>query len=420
MIAAPASPPSNARPSDTCPATQTRRKRPGRASQVLLLTIALLATLPAHAARWTNIGKENGASIEVDAASLDRNGDKVRLWHRETYAPRRLHEAGAFSYASVKQLTEFQCDKRQAAVQRRIYFADSGSELKAESFESKDSVAVVPDSPVEAVLNFACRKPKAPEPAPEPAKPAPLPEPVKGAKGKGAKEAPPPPPKSPTPWNYDGKTGPAQWGKLDADYATCGSGQQQSPIDIRAAIRADLPPLRVDYKPAPLDLLDDGKGVRLGASGGGTLTVDGEEFELGAIRFHRPGEEMVNGKRAAMSLRLEHKAKSGRIAMLAVPVQEGKENKVIRALWSALPLERGKPVQSAAKVDFLQLLPPKRDYYLYSGSLTTPPCTEGVLWIVLRQPLQLSREQIADFGKIYRNNVRPVQPANGRVVKESR
>ena len=106
--------------------------------------------------------------------------------------------------------------------------------------------------------------------------------------------------------------------------------------------------------------------------------------------------------------------------MLAVPVQEGKENKVIRALWSALPLERGKPVQSAAKVDFLQLLPPKRDYYLYSGSLTTPPCTEGVLWIVLRQPLQLSREQIADFGKIYRNNVRPVQPANGRVVKESR
>lgn len=391
----------------------------------LLLALLLTLALPAHAARWTSIGKEVGSDIpgktEVDTTSVERNGDKTRLWHRETYSPRRLHEAGAFSYASLKQLTDFQCDKRQAAVQRRIYFADNGSELKTDSFEGKEFVPIVPDSPTEAVFAYACRKPKAPEPAPEPPKPAPPPAPEKGARGKAAKEAPPPPPKPAAPWSYEGKNGPAQWGKLDEDYALCGSGKLQSPIDIRATIRADLPALHVDYKPVALDLLDDGHGIRLTTAGGGTLTVDGEEFELGAIRFHHPGEETINGKRAPMSLRFEHKAKSGRLMMLAVPVQEGKESKVIRALWSALPLERNKSVQlGAVKIDLAQLLPQKRDYYLFSGSLTTPPCSEGVLWVILKQPLQLSREQIGDFGKVYKSNVRPVQAANGRVVKESR
>lgn len=400
----------------------TRSPTPGLPLLAATLALALAPLQDAHAARWISINKDATALIEVDGSSIDRSGEKVRAWHRETYQPKRMQETGAFSYASLKQLTEFQCDKRSAAIQRRIYFADNGTEIKSESPDSKDGAPVVPDSPTEAVFSHVCRKPAPKAPEPEPPKPAPAPEPTKPAKGKSGKDAPPPPPpKPPTPWSYEGKSGPKQWGKLDPDYALCASGERQSPIDIRSPIRGDLPALKISYKVVPLNLIDDGHGISVNAPEGGSILIDGEEFELQAFRFHRPGEPMINGKRAAMDVQFEHKAKSGRIAMLSVPIQEGKEHRLVRLLWSALPLEPGKAVMPAGvKVDPGQLLPAKREYITYSGSLTTPPCSEGVLWVVMKQAIPLSKEQIADFGKIYKNNVRPVQPANGRVIKESR
>lgn len=400
----------------------------GRSS--LLLTALLLGLLShdqAHAARWLTVVPDKKARIEVDSASIERAADgKILVWHRETYSPRRLQDAWAFSYGSLKQQTQVQCDKRQAAVLRRIYYGESGSELKTEGFDGKDTTSVVPDSPVEAVFNFVC-KPKVAEKPVEPPKPPPevvAPPSPKKTKGKNPpEEAPPPlPPKPPTPWAYEGKLGAAHWGKLDTDYALCASGKRQSPIDIREAIHADLPPLRIAWQSVPLNLIDDSHGIQINTPGGGTLTVDGEEFELQSFRFHRPGEDMVNGKRAAMSIQFEHRAKSGRIAMLSVPLQEGKtEHRLLRTLLSAMPLEQGKALAPAGvKIDPSQLLPQKREYYTYSGSLTTPPCTEGVLWLVMKQPVQLTKEQLADFGKIYKSNVRPVQTSNGRVVKESR
>jgi carbonic anhydrase len=408
---------------------------PLRATALAVGAVLLAIGAPAQAARWATVGPDKKAKVEIDLASIERTADgKVRVWHREIYATRHLQDTWAFSYTSVKQQSELRCDKHQAAVLRRIYYADSAgsNELKSEGFDGKDTAGVVPDTPLDAVFNRACRPEAKPaesanpagKPATEPAKPADAtpPLPAKPGKAKNGKETPPPPPKPPTPWGYDGKRGPAHWGKLDPDYAGCASGHRQSPIDIRGTIRGDLPPLHIAYKAVPLSITDDGHGIVVDASGGGTLSADGEDFELQALRFRRPGEEMVNGKRAAMSVQFEHRARSGRLAVLAVPLQESpQEHRLVRALWSALPLEPGKPVTlPASKIDPGQLLPAKREYYIYSGSLTTPPCTEGVLWLVMKQPVKLSREQVADFGRIYKNNARPVQAANGRVIKESR
>lgn len=403
----------------------------------LLAGSAFLSGLPpfdtglAHAATWATVVPDKKAKVDVDTASIERTSDgKIRIWHRELYTPRRLQEAWAFSYGSLKQLSEITCDKRLLAPLRKIYFAENGGELKSEGFDSKDATPVVPESPGEAVFNYACRKKAAVAPV-EPPPPAPPPTPVvpeknsKGAKSKNNKEEtpPPPPPKPAAPWSHEGsKLGPSEWGKLDVDYATCANGKRQSPIDIRGAIRSDLPPLRIAYKAVPLTIIDDGHGITVHTSGAGAITVEDEEFELQSIRFRHPGEEMVNGKRAAMSVQLEHRAKSGKIAILAAPLQEGKtEHRLIRTLWSSLPLEQGKTVAPAGvRIDPGQLLPAKREYYTYSGSLTTPPCSEGVLWLVMKQAVLLSKEQITDFGRLYKNNTRPVQASNRRVIKESR
>ncbi|MBK8523259.1 MAG: carbonic anhydrase family protein [Betaproteobacteria bacterium] len=414
----------------------TRRFIPRMASPSSFVSAALCATLAysllapaqATAASWVTIVPDKKGKVDIDTASIERTADgKVRAWHRETYSPRRLQEAWAFSYSSLKQQTEFDCKKREAAVLRRLYYSETGSELKTEGFDKKDAAQVVPDSPVEAVFNHACRPPVAAKPVEAPKPPPPPPEPVsKPGKGKKSKDEPPPPPPPPpkplTPWAYEGKIGAAHWGTLDDDYATCANGKRQSPIDIHSAIRADLPPLRIAYQPVALAILDDGHGIQVSAAGGGTITVEGEEFELQSIRFHRPGEEMINGKRSAMSALFEHRSKSGRLAMLSIPLQEGKqEHKLVRTLWTSLPLEQGKTNAPAGiKIDPGQLVPPKREYYTFSGSLTTPPCSEGVLWLVMKQAVHLSKEQIADFARIYKNNSRPIQPANGRVIKESR
>ena len=140
------------------------------------------------------------------------------------------------------------------------------------------------------------------------------------------------------------------------------------------------------------------------------------------IHFHRPSEEKINGKAYDLVAHLVHQSKDGKLAVLAVLMEAGKkEHALIRTLWNHLPLEQDKPVsRQDVKIDPTQILPGKQGYFTFQGSLTTPPCTEGVLWLVLKTPVQVSKEQLSGFSSIYRNNIRPVQPVNSRVIKESR
>ena len=397
----------------------------------LLIAIALpalLAAAPADAAKWVIIGGKAPATAarnEVDTSSINKTNDgKVRIWHRETYAQPKFPDSGAFSYTRLTAHTEFQCDKRQAATISRSYTAADGSELLSESFDSREMLPIAPDSNLEIVFNYACKPPskpvaKAPEPPPAPA-PAPVVDVTVVIKKKGKKgqvEPPPPPPH----WSYSGATGTEKWASLSKEFATCGLGQRQSPIDIRRTVRADLPAIEFAYQPVPLAIVDNGHSIKVDTPDAGSITVDGESYALQQFHFHRPSEEKINGKAYAMVAHLVHQSKAGKLAVVAVLFEPGKEQKLIRTLWNNLPLEHDKPVvRSDLKIDPTQLLPAKRGYYTFSGSLTTPPCTEDVLWLVLKTPEPISKDQLAGFGTIYKNNVRPVQPVNNRVIKESR
>jgi len=402
-----------------------------RSAPLLSLLLATLFPLHAEAAKWVALDSRGGARIEVDAASLDRSGDKLRVWHRESYAKPQIPDSGAFSFGSLTELTEFHCAKRLAAPLKRSYFAANGSELKTETYDGKEASPVAPDTVIESVFSFACKQrgntpavPVAKAIVPEPPAPPALPPTETRApqkKGKSGAKDEPPAHGAEVHWTYEGQTGAGKWAKLSGEFAACEIGPRQSPIDIRETIRADLPPIRFIYKPVALSIIDNGHTIQVNTAGAGGISVDGEDYELLQFHFHKPSEEKINGKAYDMVAHLVHKSKAGKLAVVAVMLEAGKEQKLVRTLWNNLPLEQNQPVtKSEINIDPAALLPATRDYFTYTGSLTTPPCSEGVLWLVLKTPTQVSKEQVAGFGKIYRNNARPIQPGNGRIIKESR
>lgn len=221
-------------------------------------------------------------------------------------------------------------------------------------------------------------------------------------------------------WSYEGPGGPENWGRLNPGFSLCSKGTRQSPIDIRDGIKVDQEPISFGYQPSFVRVIDNGHTIQVNYGSGSTLSVMGRTYELMQFHFHRPSEERVDGRPFDMVAHLVHKDAEGRLAVLAVLLERGKENAFIQSVWNNLPLEKNVEFSSRSALDMNDLLPTRRDYYAYMGSLTTPPCSEGVLWLVLKQPVQLSAEQIGVFGRFYSNNARPVQATAGRIIKESR
>jgi carbonic anhydrase len=227
-----------------------------------------------------------------------------------------------------------------------------------------------------------------------------------------------------TPWDYEGPRGSAHWSELDPAYAAC-DGKEQSPIDIRHTEKAALPPLHFDYHAGPIEnVINNGHTIRVNyhAPGSGDfLVVDGTRYQLTQFHFHRPSEEQVNGKAYDMVLHLMHQTSDGKVAGVAVFLTAGKPNAAIQELWDHMPSAEGQNFVGALPLNPVDLLPSDTSaYYLYLGSVTAPPCTEGVTWFVLKRPVTLSRAQIDAFAALYPNDVRQPQPLNGRIVKESR
>ncbi|MGH6739238.1 MAG: carbonic anhydrase [Casimicrobiaceae bacterium] len=224
-------------------------------------------------------------------------------------------------------------------------------------------------------------------------------------------------------WTYSGATGPAKWGKLEKDFASCALGKAQSPIDIpdSQARKGDLSPLLFNYKPSPLRITDNGHTIQVDYAPGSSISVNGKHYELVQFHFHKPSEEKVSGKGHEMEAHLVHRDKDGKLAVVAVFLDEGKENPLIKTLWSHQPQAKDKEtVVDAVKINALDLLPRDKGYYTYAGSLTTPPCSENVMWFVLKAPVQVSAEEIAHFGRTYPMNARPVQDINGRDIQATR
>jgi carbonic anhydrase len=220
-------------------------------------------------------------------------------------------------------------------------------------------------------------------------------------------------------WAYNGEGGPSHWGELKSDFATCAKGQRQSPIDIRGGLKVDLPAIKFDYRPVGFGVVDNGHTIQANLQPGNAIEINGRRYDLLQFHFHRPSEERINGRQYEMVVHLVHKDPEGRLAVIAVLVEQGRSHAVVQSVWNSLPLEKNDELASPVQIDLNQLLPEDRRYYTYMGSLTTPPCTEGVLWLVLKQPASFSPEQIGLFARLYPMNARPIQQAAGRTIKES-
>ena len=220
-------------------------------------------------------------------------------------------------------------------------------------------------------------------------------------------------------WGYAGDAGPAAWAGLKSEYSLCKTGERQSPIDIRGGLAVNLDPVRFDYQASKFTVQDNGHTVQVKPAPGNSIDIGGRRFELQQFHFHRPSEERIDGRQFEMSLHLVHKDEQGRLAVVALLFDQGPPNAVVQNVWNNLPLERGEAMPAREALELAALLPNDRRYYTYMGSLTTPPCSEGVQWIVMRAPQSLTAEQIAIFSRIYPMNARPVQAASGRRILQS-
>lgn len=219
-------------------------------------------------------------------------------------------------------------------------------------------------------------------------------------------------------WAYAGDTGPESWGRLKPEFQQCMVGKRQSPIDIRDGIPVQLDPIQFDYRPSNFRVIDNGHTVQVNVEPGNGITVMGHRYELVQFHFHRPSEERINGRQYEMVAHLVHKDIDGKLAVVAVLMDQGKAHPLVQQVWNNLPLEKNMEQGAMSQIDLGQLLPEQRQYYTYMGSLTTPPCSEGVLWMVMKQPAGVSREQIGVFAKLYPMNARPVQSQAGRLIKD--
>jgi carbonic anhydrase len=210
------------------------------------------------------------------------------------------------------------------------------------------------------------------------------------------------------------------WQPASAESTLCQFGRRQSPIDIVAPVRQGLAALEFDYRATPLKLANDGHTVRVRIGNGSRLVIGKETYTLQQFHFHTPGGDRLAGEEFVMAAHLLHRAKSGQLLALVVLFRVGAENATLMKLWPKIPLRPdGDHSVAGTMIDANALLPANHGYYRYEGSLTASPCTEGVSWVVMRQPLTISSEQLVYWKSLFADNIRPPQNRHGRAVQES-
>ena len=217
-------------------------------------------------------------------------------------------------------------------------------------------------------------------------------------------------------WAYSGDQGPAQWGNLSEEFSTCATGKLQSPFNISADIMADLPALGLNYRPVPMKVINNGYTIQADQAGGGQLVVDGKSYDLLQFHFHAGSEYSIDGKSYPLEVHLVHASKAGDLAVVGVMFEEGAANAELAKIWDNMPASKGENAVSGKSINVNNLLPASKQYYRFMGSLTTPPCSEGVNWHMMSQPITASAEQIAAFKAIHPMTARPLQDENNRLV----
>lgn len=222
-----------------------------------------------------------------------------------------------------------------------------------------------------------------------------------------------------THWEYKGKAGATHWGELQPEFVSCKLGKEQSPIDIHGAKKGKLTPIDFQYETGTADVVNNGHTVQIDVTKGGAIKLHDDEFKLLQFHFHTPSEEKINGKGYPLVAHMVHKNAAGELAVVAVLFKLGKENAALQPVFAHMPAKAGEHMAIEGGIDPASILPEQRGYYAFKGSLTTPPCSEGVQWQVMKTPAEISPKQLAAFRKLYRMNARPVQAFNGRVIEVS-
>ncbi|MBK3493672.1 carbonic anhydrase family protein [Viridibacillus sp. YIM B01967] len=225
----------------------------------------------------------------------------------------------------------------------------------------------------------------------------------------------------PIQWSYEGETGPNKWANLDPSFSMCANGKEQSPIDIEledVKLDKSIGDIKINYQPTIFTIMNNGHTIQANdVSRKNSILIDGDEYTLLQMHFHTPSEHKINEQHYAMEGHFIHENSEGKRAVLAVLIEAGNENRALAEMWSKLPpkvTEADIPLNNA--IDLANLLPDDKKVFRYSGSLTTPPCSEGIKWSVLEQNIEMSQEQIDAFSAIFPHNNRPIQPLNNREV----
>ena len=220
-----------------------------------------------------------------------------------------------------------------------------------------------------------------------------------------------------THWAYSGQEGPEHWGSLDSDFITCSTGKNQSPVNLIRMTKGYLPHIKVNYSTGGNEILNNGHTIQVNYASGSSIKVGKHEFELKQFNFHSPSENTIEGHSYPMEAHFVHADKAGNLAVVAVMFAQGNYNAELEKAWSQMPANKGDKQVLRHQVDANRLLPRRHDYIRYNGSLTTPPCSEGVTWIVMEDIESASIEQIQHFRQVMQHpNNRPVQPVNARLI----
>jgi carbonic anhydrase len=220
-------------------------------------------------------------------------------------------------------------------------------------------------------------------------------------------------------WGYAGNSGPEHWADLQPDFKVCQLGLEQTPIDVANGMRGDASAAVLNYRSMPLRILNNGHTIQVNADAGSSCAVGGKNYELLQFHFHHPSEHLLAGKPFDLECHFVHKSSTGDLAVVGVFVKPGAENPTLRTIFDAMPAAAGPEVKAGSYVDPAALLPKTSGYVRYMGSLTTPPCSEGLTWTVFKEPIEASPDQIKKFAALFPNNARPVQKINRRFVIEA-
>ena len=392
-----------------------------------------------QAAQWVKLSDNNIEKIMLDKQSILQQDKYKRAWVKVEYkTPQKNPETIDKQYNLSKLLWFFDCSAQKSATSQVFQYLNSELVYSAGiDAKSAEFIEPVPETDMDIAMRYVCQaeKPAATKINVEtqktsvtkleaPAKPAAeTPTETKAAtvtaKSTAIKPADAKKGDQKPHWAYEGKEGPDNWAKLSPEFATCDAGRNQSPINVEGSIHAAIKALKAIQKFPAKDIFNNGHTVQINFKEGNMLALDNGAFQMKQVHFHAPSENTIHGKSFPLEAHFVHADAKGNLAVIGVMFTEGKAIPALAKLWEQLPEEESQPITLKNRVMPSEFMPDNKTYYRFSGSLTTPPCSEGVRWLLMKNPITASKEQIDAFKKaVHHSNNRPVQALNGRVIIE--